>query len=100
MEYSRGLFDSLQTAEQKLWVAVLATALTDALSIGNLTRMKTTRRWFRVGGENFKMVCELANFDADFVRRNVLSALDQGDYVQPNVRYCRQLPQQSASHLD
>ena len=99
MEYSRGLFDALQTGERKLWVAVLTSALTDALSIGNASMMVTARRWFRVGGKNFEMVCELANFDARFVRQKVLSALDRGDYVKPNVRYCRQLPQPSASHL-
>ena len=99
MEYSRGLFDALQTGERKLWVAVLTSALTDALSIGNSSRMVTARRWFRVGDKNFEMVCELANMDANYVRRRVLSALDRGDYVKPNVRYCRQLPQPSAGHL-
>ncbi|MEO5340307.1 MAG: hypothetical protein H7837_07305 [Magnetococcus sp. MYC-9] len=78
MESSRGFWISpLMEAEQKLWVAVLETALTDALSADNPSRKETARRWFREGGQNFKLVCDLANFDASFVRKKILSVIDQ-----------------------
>ncbi len=75
---SRGFWVSpLMEAEQKLWVAVLETALNDALSNDNPSRMETARRWFREGGQNFKLVCDLANFDASFVRKKILAVLEQ-----------------------
>ncbi|MBF0401191.1 MAG: hypothetical protein HQL80_06035 [Magnetococcales bacterium] len=67
----------MMEAEQKLWVAVLETALNDALAGDNPSRMETARRWFREGGQNFKLVCDLANFDASFVRKKILTVIDQ-----------------------
>ncbi|MBF0584857.1 MAG: hypothetical protein HQL80_11580 [Magnetococcales bacterium] len=78
MGTSRGFWVSpLMEAEQKLWVAVLETALHDALSYDNPSRMETARRWFREGGQNFKLVCDLANFDAGFVQKKILSVIEQ-----------------------
>ncbi len=57
------------TAEQRLWIAVLETAFEDALSSKNPDDKESACRWFRDGGRNFKLVCDLANFDAGFVRR-------------------------------
>lgn len=78
MGTSRGFWVSpLMEAEQKLWVAVLETALNDALSCDNPSRMETARRWFREGGQNFKLVCDLANFDASFVQKKILSVIER-----------------------
>ncbi|MEO5363220.1 MAG: hypothetical protein H7838_06305 [Magnetococcus sp. DMHC-8] len=86
MESSRGFWVSpLMEAEQKLWVAVLETALNDALSNDNPARRETARRWFREGGQNFKLVCDLANFDPGFVRMKILSVIDRED-AQEDVR--------------
>ncbi|MEO5341505.1 MAG: hypothetical protein H7837_13485 [Magnetococcus sp. MYC-9] len=78
MESSRGFWVSpLMEAEQRLWVAVLETALKDALSGETPTRKETAKRWFREGGEHFQLVCDLANFDAGLVRSKVLLVIDQ-----------------------
>ena len=66
-------------AEQKLWVAVLDEALKDALSGETPSKKETARRWFREGGHHFQLVCDLANFDANFVRRKILSIIDKGN---------------------
>ncbi|WP_130471756.1 hypothetical protein [Candidatus Magnetaquicoccus inordinatus] len=83
MDSSRGFWVSpLMEAEQKLWVAVLETALNDALSGSNPARRETARRWFREGGQNFRLVCDLANFDPDFVRLKLLAVIDRQDSDQ------------------
>ena len=64
-----------QTAEQRLWVAVLEAALEDAMSHQDPTQQEQARHWFRSGGQNFKLVCDLANFEASFVRKRVLNAI-------------------------
>ena len=61
--------------EQKLWMAVLETALDDALSHKDPIQKEKARRWFRDGGANFRLVCDLANFDASFVRKKILSVI-------------------------
>lgn len=68
-------FAPAMEAEQKLWMAVLETALDDALSSKDPIQMESARRWFREGGKNFKLVCDLANFDAGFVRKRILSII-------------------------
>ncbi len=84
MDSSRGYWVSpLMEAEQKLWVAVLETALNDAMSGSNSSRRDVARRWFREGGQNFRLVCDLANFDPDFVRMKLLAVLDREDAQQP-----------------
>ncbi|MEO5350270.1 MAG: hypothetical protein H7836_11560 [Magnetococcus sp. YQC-3] len=93
---SRGFWISpLMEAEQKLWVAVLETALNDALSNDNPSRMETARRWFREGGQNFKLVCDLANFDASFVRKKILAVLEQKEGSNPCVRSRRRAPKRA-----
>ncbi len=64
-------------AEQKLWMAVLEEALKDALSGETPSRKETAKRWFREGGQHFQLVCDLANFDASFIRTKVLSVIDK-----------------------
>ncbi|MBF0399501.1 MAG: hypothetical protein HQL90_01895 [Magnetococcales bacterium] len=78
MESSRG-FGHLfpDHAEQKLWIAVLEAALHDALSNKDPSKRQEAREWFRDGGQNFELVCDLADFDAGFVRRKILSVFDQ-----------------------
>ncbi|MBF0461001.1 MAG: hypothetical protein HQL87_06365 [Magnetococcales bacterium] len=93
MESARGFWVSpLMEAEQRLWVAVLETALTDALASENPSRMETARRWFREGGKNFKLVCDLANFDASFVRKKVLCVIEQAMVAQACAGQREQVP--------
>ncbi|MBF0161493.1 MAG: hypothetical protein HQL88_04315 [Magnetococcales bacterium] len=82
MESSRGFWVSpVMEAEQRLWVAVLDEALREALSGKTPSRRETARRWFREGGQHFQLVCDLANFDASFVRKKILSVIDRGTTV-------------------
>ena len=67
---------AMESAEQKLWVAVLETAFEDAMTSKNPEERENACRWFRDGGRNFRLVCDLANFDAGFVRKRVLAVLD------------------------
>lgn len=70
--YRNCWFDDSMGPEQKLWLAVLETALEDALSSKDPIQMENARRWFIDGGQNFRLVCDLANFDASFVRKKIL----------------------------
>lgn len=73
MEPSQNIwFAPAMEPEQKLWMAVLETALDDALSNKDPILMENARRWFLDGGQNFKLVCDLANFDPSFVRKKIL----------------------------
>ena len=77
MEPSQHLwFAPAMEPEQKLWMAVLETALDDALSTKDPIQMEKARSWFRDGGANFKLVCDLANFDASFIRKKILPIID------------------------
>ncbi|MBF0461127.1 MAG: hypothetical protein HQL87_07010 [Magnetococcales bacterium] len=58
-------------------MAVLETALHDALLSQDPSLMRSARRWFREGGQNFELVCDLADFDASFVQRKILCLFDQ-----------------------
>ena len=65
----------LAAPEQALWIAVINTALDDALSSGDPALRERARRWFLHGGEDFQQTCDLANLDAGSVRRRVLSLI-------------------------
>ncbi|MBF0133019.1 MAG: hypothetical protein HQL75_10595 [Magnetococcales bacterium] len=62
-----------KTPEQRLWIAVLDSAISDALFNRNPAQKEDARRWFRDAGYSFKMVCDLANYDYGFVRRCVMA---------------------------
>lgn len=60
-----------------LWRAVLAQAVADAYyegeSISGLDGRDLAREWFRFGGRDFRLVCDLAGFDPDAVQHCYLS---------------------------
>ncbi|MBF0357809.1 MAG: hypothetical protein HQL70_04320 [Magnetococcales bacterium] len=58
--------------EKMLWSAVLETALNDALTHRDPVERERAIRWFRDGGQHFKMVCDMANYDPNFVQTRVL----------------------------
>ncbi len=62
--------------EQMLWSAVLETALSDALSHRDPDERERAIRWFREGGQHFRMVCDLANYEPSFVQKRVLDIID------------------------
>ncbi|MBF0183047.1 MAG: hypothetical protein HQM06_01470 [Magnetococcales bacterium] len=75
-----------------MWIAVLTTAINDALGGDNYLTRQTARRWFQHGGRSFELVCDLANFNPDFVRQKILQAIAVID-TQPSLPvHVRRLP--------
>ncbi|MEO5355667.1 MAG: hypothetical protein H7835_21070 [Magnetococcus sp. XQGC-1] len=68
--------DPPKSPEQRLWIAVLDSAVADALFNRDPAQKEDARRWFRDAGYNFKLVCDLANYDYGFVRRCVLANME------------------------
>lgn len=62
--------------EQMLWSAVLETALNDALTHRDQEEKKRAIRWFKDGGQHFRMVCDLAGYEPSFVQTKVLSLIE------------------------
>ena len=62
----------------ELWVAVLARAVEDALRPGeydpDLTRC-AARYWFRSYNADFRLVCELAGRNPNYVRQKMLQRI-------------------------
>lgn len=69
-------FQPQRAPEQKLWAAVLEAAVEDALTHKDPDEKEAARRWFMDAGNNFKLVCDLADFDPDYIRKRVLSLLN------------------------
>lgn len=65
-----------RTPEQKLWMAVLETAVEDALTNKDPEEKEAARNWFRQGGSHFKLVCDLADFNPEYVRSRILTLLN------------------------
>lgn len=65
-----------RSPEQKLWIAVLEIAVEDALTNKDPDEKEAARRWFREGGSHFKFVCDLADFDPDYVRKQVMRLIN------------------------
>jgi hypothetical protein len=70
---------TLWQPERKLWIAVLTTAINDALFGEDPLTRQTARRWFLHGGRSFDFVCELANFEPKFVRHKILLAINSSE---------------------
>ncbi|MBF0108552.1 MAG: hypothetical protein HQL76_05200 [Magnetococcales bacterium] len=62
--------------EQKLWIAVLETAVEDALTHKDPDEKEAARKWFREGGSHFRFVCDLADFDPEYVRKQVMRLIN------------------------
>ncbi|MBF0195712.1 MAG: hypothetical protein HQL71_14210 [Magnetococcales bacterium] len=67
------------TAEQMLWSAVLETALNDALTHKDPEERKRAIKWFKDGGQHFQMVCDMANYEPNFVQSRVLSLIEMNN---------------------
>ena len=56
--------------EQRLWQAVVNAALHDATNTAWREELyqKQAIRWFRDGGKDFKMVCDMAGYDYRYIQ--------------------------------
>lgn len=77
-----------QTPEIKLWKAVMATAIYDALHIPSkkagkykifteITDVKEARNWFKTKEGTFTEVCDALNMDSDQVHKIMKSRINQ-----------------------
>ena len=71
------------SAERQLWCAVLDRAMQDAMDriatvSGENERLKLreeARDWFLRNGDDFRVACESAGYDPDYLRSRVLSMI-------------------------
>jgi|TARA_B110000211_G_C14053817_1_gene542404 transcriptional/translational regulatory protein YebC/TACO1 len=88
------LQDHKLTAEEKLWRAVMATAIYDALHTPNVTKkgkykvfteltdIQEARNWFKTKEGSFETVCEALNMDADRVHKLMGSKIRQRQFQE------------------
>ena len=72
--------------EQKLWIAVVAKALDDALYQNDLNPAREAISWVKSCGHNFKYVCHLAGYNWQYVYEKVIKKVEKrekdiDDYV-------------------
>jgi hypothetical protein len=80
--------------EQKLWRAVMATAIYDALHTPNRTKkgkykvftelydIEDARTWFKERDGNFDLVCEALDLDADKVHKVMNQKIQQRKFLE------------------
>ena len=61
--------------EVELWRTVIRQALSDIVSKENLYYRRTARRWFRTPPPFFFVVCDLADVDAEKVRKRAFELM-------------------------
>jgi hypothetical protein len=77
--------DQRHSAERQLWCAVLDRAMQDAMDriatvSGPQERLKLrqeAREWFLRNGDDFRVACESAGYDPDYLRSRILSMIAQ-----------------------
>ena len=75
----------LESAERQLWCAVLGRAVHDATDhiatvSGPVERQRirqAARDWFAQNGQEYRLACEAAGYDPDYLRSRVLSLMSQ-----------------------
>ncbi len=65
----------VNTPEKELWIAVINTALEDALASQDSELKEKARQWFRRGGQDFRLACDLADLDAGSVQKRVIAVI-------------------------
>lgn len=80
--------------EQKLWRAVMATAIYDALHTPNRTKkgkykvfterydIQDARTWFKNRDGNFETACEALDLDADKVHKRMVQKIKQVQFLE------------------
>jgi len=80
--------------EQKLWRAVMATAIYDALHTPNHTKkgkykvfterydIQDARTWFKNRDGNFETACEALDLDADKVHKQMVQKIKQVRFIE------------------
>ena len=71
------LFGRAKQPEQKLWIAVLAKALDDALYQNDLTPAREAIGWVKSCSKNFRFVCHLAGHDWQYVHKKIIDKVEK-----------------------
>lgn len=86
--------ESKLSPEQKLWRAVMATAIFDALHTPNHTKkgkykvfterydILDARTWFKNRDGNFEMACEALNLDSDKVHKIMNQKINTQKFIE------------------
>ena len=77
----------VESAERQLWCAVLGRAVHDATNhiatvSGPVERQRirqAARDWFTQNGQEYRLACEAAGYDPDYLRTRVLSLMAHAD---------------------
>jgi hypothetical protein len=72
---------SKPTPEERLWKAILAQAIYDALFDTQITKhheRQTARDWFMYKTKNFVETCRNAGFDPDYVQQKIIYKMQKG----------------------
>ena len=75
-----------RTPEKDLWISVLSKAAHDAIYTSEWTESKNAIKWFRSGSQDFKQVCEMAGYDADYVAWKMLKPITDRESHMEAVR--------------
>ena len=60
---------------KELWSAVLYTAITDAFNQVRIPEARSALAWLKGYSEDFRLVCEYANRDPEYVHRKLIKKL-------------------------
>ena len=79
---AHGVNANLISPEQRLFVGVIVNAAQEAAGVPRIgherrTIKESTRAWFSNGGDDFRIVCELAGLEPRDVRKRVLAYVDR-----------------------
>ena len=75
-----------RTPEKDLWISVLSKAAHDAVYTSEWTESKRAIKWFRSESQDFKQVCEMAGYDADYVAWKMLKPITDRESHMEAVR--------------
>ena len=62
---------------QYLWVCVLGRAVQDALSANDWVETRRAMAWFESAGPDFKLVCDYAGRNPDYVRKKMMPKINE-----------------------
>ena len=75
-----------RTPEKDLWISVLSKAAHDAIYTSEWTESKRAIKWFRSESQDFKQVCEMAGYEADYVAWKMLKPITDRESHMEAVR--------------
>jgi len=85
-KYERTESNQPRTPEKDLWISVLSKAAHDAIYTSEWVESKKAIKWFRSQSQDFKEVCEMAGYDAEYVAQKMLKPINHRESHMEAVR--------------